>query len=66
MGGILQQKFSFLCYDTDGVENDGSNDSIVACIRCSGNVFTEPLPRSDMGLHIQTCRLMGGIYELNL
>jgi hypothetical protein len=33
-------------------------------IRCSGNVFTEPLPCNDRGIHIQTHRLMGrGIYE---
>jgi hypothetical protein len=34
------------------------------CIRCSGNVFTEPLPSNDRGIHIQTHRLMmGGIYK---
>jgi hypothetical protein len=31
--------------------------------RCSGNVFTEPLPSNDRGIHIQTQRLMGGVYE---
>jgi hypothetical protein len=25
--------------------------------------FTEPLPSNDKGIHIQTHRLMGGIYE---
>jgi hypothetical protein len=34
------------------------------CIRCCGNVFSEPLPSNDRGLHIQTHRLMGGIYEV--
>jgi hypothetical protein len=33
------------------------------CISCRGNVFTEPLPSNDRGIHIQTHRLMGGIYE---
>jgi hypothetical protein len=33
------------------------------CIYCHGNVFTEPLPSNDMGIRIQTHRLMGGIYE---
>jgi hypothetical protein len=29
-------------------KNDAiNNSSIVACIRCRGNVFTEPLPSSD-------------------
>jgi hypothetical protein len=36
-------------YDMDSIENDASNNSsIVACIRCSGNVFTEPLPSNEM------------------
>jgi hypothetical protein len=34
------------------------------CIRCRGNVFTEPLPSNDE--EIQTQRLMGGIYEVRL
>jgi hypothetical protein len=33
-------------------------------IRGRGNVFTEPLPSSDRGIHIQTHRLMGGVYEV--
>jgi hypothetical protein len=32
------------------------------CIRCRGNVFTEPLLSDDRGIHIQTHRLVGGIY----
>jgi hypothetical protein len=28
-----------------------------------GNVFTEPSPSIDKGIHIQRHRLMGGIYE---
>jgi hypothetical protein len=31
----------------DRKENDASINSIVACISCSGNVFTEPLPSND-------------------
>jgi hypothetical protein len=34
------------------------------CIRCSGGVLTEPLPSNDRGIHIQTHRLMGDIYEV--
>jgi hypothetical protein len=33
------------------------------CVRCRGNVFTEPLPGNDKGIHIQTHALIGGIYE---
>jgi hypothetical protein len=32
------------------------------CIRCRGNVFTDPLRSNDKGIHIQT--LMRGIYEV--
>jgi hypothetical protein len=39
------------------------NSYIVACIRCRSNVFTKPLPSNDR-IHIQTHRLMGGIYEV--
>jgi hypothetical protein len=31
---------------------------------CSGNVFTLPLPSNDKGIHLQTYRLMEGIYEI--
>jgi hypothetical protein len=34
---------TFLWYDRDRIENDCSN----VCIRCRGNVFTEPLPNND-------------------
>jgi hypothetical protein len=34
------------------------------CIRCRGNIYTEPLLSNDKGLHIQTHRQMGGIYEV--
>jgi hypothetical protein len=34
------------------------------CICCRSNVFTEPLRNKDRGIHIQTHRLMGGIYEV--
>jgi hypothetical protein len=33
-------------------------------IRCHGNVFTEPLPSNDRGIHMQTHRLMRGIYKV--
>jgi hypothetical protein len=33
-------------------------------IRCHGNVFTESLAGNDRRLHIQTHRLMGGVYEV--
>jgi hypothetical protein len=32
-------------------------------IRCRGYAFTEPTPSNDKGIHIQTHRLTGGIYE---
>jgi hypothetical protein len=34
------------------------------CIRWGSNVFTEPMPNNDRGIHAQTHRLMEGIYEL--
>jgi hypothetical protein len=40
----------------DRTESDASNNSIVACIRYRGAVFTEPLPSNDRGIHIQTYR----------
>jgi hypothetical protein len=46
--------FPWYDMDVDGTENDAPNDSsIVACIRCNSNVFTE-----------RTHRLMGGISEV--
>jgi hypothetical protein len=42
---IINKKFwEDLWYDTDRTESDASNNSIILCIRCSGNVLTEPLP----------------------
>jgi hypothetical protein len=41
-------------YNTDRVQNDASNNSIVGCTR-RGNVFTEPLPINDR-THIRTYR----------
>jgi hypothetical protein len=41
----------------DRVENDGSNSWV--CIRCRGNIFTEPLPSNGR----EYKRFMGGIYE---
>jgi hypothetical protein len=34
------------------------------CIRCRGNVFTEPLRSNGKGVCLQTHRLMRGIYEV--
>jgi hypothetical protein len=34
------------------------------CISPRGNVFTEPLPSNGRGIHMQTHKLMGGIYEV--
>jgi hypothetical protein len=40
----------YIVRPTNNIENDASNiASIVACIRCSANVFTEPLPSNDRG-----------------
>jgi hypothetical protein len=36
------------------------------CIRCRGDVFTEPLPSNDKGIHTHTHKLMGRIYEIAL
>jgi hypothetical protein len=30
----------------------------------TGITFTEPLPSKDRGIHMETHRLMGGIYEV--
>jgi hypothetical protein len=35
------------------------------CIRCRDNIFTEPLSSNDSRIHIQTHKLMGGIYEVS-
>jgi hypothetical protein len=35
-------------------------------IRYRCNIFTESLPINDRGIHIQTQRLMEGIYEVGL
>jgi hypothetical protein len=34
------------------------------CIHCRGNVSTEPLLSNDMGMHIETNKLIRGIYEV--
>jgi hypothetical protein len=62
--GKHKTRKTLLRYDIDRTVNASNNSSIVACIRCRGNVFTEPLPSTDMVRHVQTHRLMGGIYEL--
>jgi hypothetical protein len=52
-------------YDMDRIEIVVSNySSIVACIRCCGNVFTEPLSSNNMG-YTYRHRLIGGIYEVH-
>jgi hypothetical protein len=33
----------------DRIENDASNSSVFVCVRCFGNVLTEPLPTNDKG-----------------
>jgi hypothetical protein len=37
--------------------------TILLCICSQGNIFTAPLPISDMGIYIQTERLMGGFMK---
>jgi hypothetical protein len=48
-----------LWYGMDSIENDASNNSIIACIRCHGSVSTEPLPSNDKWIHIHTDRWEG-------
>jgi hypothetical protein len=49
VGGYTDPQ-TLLRYDTDRIENDASNNfSSVSCIRCHGNVSTEPLPSDDKG-----------------
>jgi hypothetical protein len=49
----------------DRIENDAANNSsVVACIHCHRNVFTEPLPSNDRGDNKYGHRMMGGIYEV--
>jgi hypothetical protein len=74
-GGYTNPK-TLILQDMDRIENDTSNNSsIVACIPYGGNVFIEPLPSNesriystealssnDRGVHLQTHRLMGGIF----
>jgi hypothetical protein len=47
----------------DRIENDVQQFFYCMCIRWRGNVFTESLPSNDKGIHIQTHRLTGGIYN---
>jgi hypothetical protein len=52
---------NFLWYDTDRTEKGAfNNSSIAVCVRCRDNVYTELLYSN---MHIQTQRLMEGIYE---
>jgi hypothetical protein len=52
-----------LQYNTAHIENNMSNNSTVACIRCCRNIFTEPMPSNNSGIHMQTYRLGGGFME---
>jgi hypothetical protein len=54
----------FPCYDMDRTEEDGSNNSIVARIFVAVVTFLPSCCLETIGIHIQTQRLMGGIYEL--
>jgi hypothetical protein len=38
--------------------------SYCVCILWRDNLFTEPLPSNDRRIHVQTHKLMGGIYEV--
>jgi hypothetical protein len=43
--------------DFDRIENDASNSSpTFECIRCLGNVLSEPLPSNDSGEYTHTHR----------
>jgi hypothetical protein len=37
---------------------------LLLCIRCSGNVFTEPLPSNDKRICTERHKLVRGIYEV--
>jgi hypothetical protein len=40
-------------YDTNRTENDAANNSsIVTSVCFPGNIFTEPLPSNNRGIHI--------------
>jgi hypothetical protein len=70
---------TFLWYDTGSIENDASNNfSFVARVFVTAVTFllsrflaskgvihiTETLPSNDREVHIQTHRLIGGVYEV--
>jgi hypothetical protein len=45
----------FILCVTDHIENESSNNlSIVACIRCSGNIIMESLPSNEGNTHRDT------------
>jgi hypothetical protein len=48
IGNTQTGPHSLILYDTDRIENDASNNSIVAGIGCHGNVSTEPLHSNYM------------------
>jgi hypothetical protein len=51
-------------FSTDRIENNAFNNLIVACIRCRGKILPSRCLATIEGIHIQTRRLMEGIYEL--
>jgi hypothetical protein len=62
---LVTDRQTILQYDTNNIENDVSDiSSVVARIRCNWNMSTESLPNNKKRIHIQTHRLMGGIYEV--
>jgi hypothetical protein len=65
---VLGRKELLFLYDTDRIENDASNSSsIVACVFLAAVTFLPSRCIATIGgVHIQTHRLMGGIYEVCL
>jgi hypothetical protein len=64
---ILGRTKRLLSFDTAEPHRKPRIQQFLYCcvyILCRGNVFTEPLPINDRGIHIQSHRVMGGIYEL--
>jgi hypothetical protein len=54
-----------LLKDKGRFQNDAfKNSSVVTCISCRGNVFTEPLHSNERGICLWPNRLMGELYEV--
>jgi hypothetical protein len=60
--GKINNIFSFGITQTDA--NDASNNYSIVAFIFVANVSTKLLPGNGREVHIQTHRLMGGIYEL--